>query len=81
MPSAEQADNRRRGRAEDRIPQIAQDRIGLLTLTVRKKPCTTLACKIGVATISAHESSSQHLGREGRRSIAAAPTLPVYGNQ
>ena len=28
MPSAEQADNRRKGRAEDRIPQIAQDRIG-----------------------------------------------------
>jgi hypothetical protein len=28
VPSAEQIDNRRRGRPEDRIPQIAQDRIG-----------------------------------------------------
>jgi hypothetical protein len=37
VPSAEQIDNRRRGRAEDRIPQIAQDRIGLLTFTVRNK--------------------------------------------
>jgi hypothetical protein len=37
VPSAEQADNRRRGRAENRIPQIAQDRIGLLTFTVRNK--------------------------------------------
>ena len=38
MPSAGKVDNRRRGRAEDRIPQIAQDRIGLLTFTVRNKP-------------------------------------------
>jgi hypothetical protein len=28
VPSAEQVDNRRRGRAEDRIPQIAQDGMG-----------------------------------------------------
>jgi hypothetical protein len=31
VPSAEQVDNRRRGRAEDRIPQIAQDGMCLLT--------------------------------------------------
>ena len=68
VPSAEQADNRRRGRAEDRIPQIAQDRMGLLTLTVRTKPCTTLACKIGVATISSHTRAavSTSVGRARR---------------
>ena len=37
MPSAEQVDNRRRGRAEDRIPQITQEGMGLLTFTVRNK--------------------------------------------
>jgi hypothetical protein len=47
VPSAEQADNRRRGRVEDRIRQIAQDRIGLLTFTVSNKAPASLACKPG----------------------------------
>jgi hypothetical protein len=37
VPSAEQADNRQKGRVEDRIRQIAQDRLGLLTFTVSNK--------------------------------------------
>jgi hypothetical protein len=47
VPSAEQADNRRRGRVEDRIRQIAQDRLGLLTFTVSNKALDSLACKPG----------------------------------
>jgi hypothetical protein len=47
VPSAEQINNRRKGRAEDRIPQTAQDRIGLLTFTVRNKALDNFACKTG----------------------------------
>ena len=56
MPSAEQADNRRRRRAEHRIPQIAQDTIGLLTLTERNKAPAVPASR-GAATTSAPDSS------------------------
>jgi hypothetical protein len=50
VPSAEQAD-RRRSRAEDQIPQIAQERIGLLTLTIRNK-APALPARPGAATPS-----------------------------
>lgn len=56
MPSAEQADNRRRGRAEDRIPQITQEGMGLLTFTVRNK-ASALPARPGAATTSAPDSS------------------------
>jgi hypothetical protein len=56
VPSAEQADNRRRGRAEDRIPQITQERMGLLTVTVRNK-ASALPARPGAATTSAPDSS------------------------
>jgi hypothetical protein len=57
MPSAEQADNRRRGRAEDRIRQITQDRIGLLTLTVWGTKPPGLGRQPRAATTSAPDSS------------------------
>jgi hypothetical protein len=59
VPSAEQINNRRKGRAEDRIPQTAQDRIGLLTFTVRNKALDSLACKTG---------GNHHLRTGGSRS-------------
>ena len=58
MPSAEQADNRRRGRAEDRIPQIAQDRMGLLTLTVRTSPAQALPQDRGSHHLRTREQQS-----------------------
>jgi hypothetical protein len=56
VPSAEQVDNRRRGRAEDRIPQITQEGMGLLTFTVRNK-ASALPARPGAATTSAPDSS------------------------
>ena len=49
MPSAEQADNRRRGRAENRIPQITQEGMGLLTFTRSNEALDSIACKTGAA--------------------------------
>jgi hypothetical protein len=49
VPSAEQADNQRRGRAEDRIPQVTQEGMGLLTCTVSNEALDSLACKTGAA--------------------------------
>jgi hypothetical protein len=78
VPSAEQADNRRRGRVEDRIRQIAQDRLGLLTFTVSNKALDSLACKTGSATscrplIAASLSGSS-------RDFARTPSLAIRGH-
>ena len=76
MPSAEQADNRRRGRAEDRIPNRSGQN-GPADAHRKNKALHNLGLQDrGSHHLLAHESSSQHLGREG----TAAPTLPVYGN-
>jgi hypothetical protein len=70
VPSAEQINNRRKGRAEDRIPQTAQDRIGLLTFTVRNKALDSLACKTGGQPPAPHPTAAGKPSQLPRRLIA-----------
>jgi hypothetical protein len=77
VPSAEQIDNRRRGRAEDRIREIAQDRIGLLTFTLRNKNLDSLACKTGAALVKLESAGRSRVGRaRGRRTNMPAACAP-----
>jgi hypothetical protein len=74
VPSAEQADNPRRRRAEDRIPQIAQDRVGLLTFTVGNK-ASALPARPGAATTSAPDSSTSAPRSGGHKIDCGGPDL------
>jgi hypothetical protein len=80
VPSAEQADKWRRRRAEDRIPQIAQDRIGLLTVTVRNKALHNL----GLQDRGSHHPRTREQQSaprsEGHKIDCGGPDLAVYGN-
>jgi hypothetical protein len=47
VPSAEQVDNRRRGRAEDRDPQVTQEGMGPFTFTISNEGWTALPARPG----------------------------------
>ena len=80
MPSAEQADNRRRGRAEDRIPQISQDRIGLLTLTVGNKAPGLARQPRGSHHLRTRQQQVNPSVGMAQDRLWRPGTLPLFGN-
>lgn len=80
MPSAEQADNRRRRRAEDRIPQIAKDRNRPVDVH-RKEQSPSLARKTGSShqLRTRQQQVSPSVGRAQDR-LRRPGTLPLLGN-